>query len=48
MLNKSKSIKRVLVTGGLGQLGPDITLKLREMLGVSNVILTDLDAFAKK
>lgn len=37
----SSSIKRVLVTGALGQIGTELTATLREKYGVDNVIATD-------
>ena len=33
---------RILITGGLGQLGLDLTTKLRKLYGKENVILTDV------
>ncbi|MEM2127540.1 MAG: L-threonine 3-dehydrogenase [Candidatus Bathyarchaeia archaeon] len=35
-------MKRVLVTGALGQLGSELTPKLREIYGVENVIASDI------
>ena len=35
-------MKRVLITGALGQLGSEIALELRRSLGVNNVVLTDI------
>lgn len=35
-------MKKVLITGSLGQIGSALTTKLREVLGVENVIATDL------
>jgi nucleoside-diphosphate-sugar epimerase len=36
------SVKRILVTGGGGQIGSELTLALREKHGAENVIATDL------
>jgi threonine 3-dehydrogenase len=36
------NIKRILVTGGGGQIGSELTLALREKFGAENVIVTDL------
>jgi nucleoside-diphosphate-sugar epimerase len=33
---------RVLVTGSYGQIGTELTLRLRSMYGASNVIATDI------
>ena len=35
-------MRRVLVLGGLGQLGTEITAALREKFGNENVILSDI------
>lgn len=35
-------MKRILITGALGQIGSELTLKLRETYGADNVIATDL------
>lgn len=35
-------MKRVLITGALGQIGTELTVKLREMYGEENVLPTDL------
>jgi nucleoside-diphosphate-sugar epimerase len=35
-------MKRILITGALGQIGSELTLKLREIYGSDNVIATDL------
>lgn len=35
-------MKRILITGALGQIGSELTLKLREIYGTDNVIATDI------
>lgn len=35
-------MKRVLITGALGQIGSELTVKLRELYGESNIIATDI------
>ncbi|GIN64446.1 L-threonine 3-dehydrogenase [Robertmurraya siralis] len=35
-------MKRILITGALGQIGSELTLKLREIYGRDNVIATDI------
>lgn len=35
-------MKRIMITGALGQIGTELTLKLREIYGVDNVLATDL------
>ncbi|MBS4211157.1 MULTISPECIES: L-threonine 3-dehydrogenase [Neobacillus] len=35
-------MKRILITGALGQIGSELTLKLRDIYGADNVIATDL------
>ncbi|MCM3567741.1 L-threonine 3-dehydrogenase [Neobacillus mesonae] len=35
-------MKRILITGALGQIGSELTLKLRELYGADNVIATDI------
>ncbi|WP_160723436.1 L-threonine 3-dehydrogenase [Bacillus sp. USDA818B3_A] len=35
-------MKRILITGALGQIGSELTLKLREVYGTTNVIATDI------
>ncbi|MFZ7944070.1 L-threonine 3-dehydrogenase [Neobacillus sp. 19] len=35
-------MKRILITGALGQIGSELTLKLREVYGADNVIATDI------
>lgn len=35
-------MKRILITGALGQLGSELTVELRSRYGVDNVVLTDL------
>jgi nucleoside-diphosphate-sugar epimerase len=35
-------MKRILITGALGQLGSELTLKLRDAYGTGNVIATDI------
>jgi nucleoside-diphosphate-sugar epimerase len=35
-------MKRILITGALGQIGSELTLKLRDTYGADNVIATDL------
>ncbi|WP_462413470.1 L-threonine 3-dehydrogenase [Neobacillus sp. Marseille-QA0830] len=35
-------MKRILVTGALGQIGSELTLKLRDIYGSSNIIATDI------
>ncbi|MEH7417440.1 L-threonine 3-dehydrogenase [Neobacillus drentensis] len=35
-------MKRILITGALGQIGSELTLKLREIYGADNVIATDI------
>ena len=35
-------MKRVLITGALGQIGTELTVKLREIYGEENVLPTDL------
>ncbi|MGK0554788.1 L-threonine 3-dehydrogenase [Macrococcus capreoli] len=35
-------MKRIMITGALGQIGTELTLKLREIYGVENVLATDL------
>jgi len=35
-------MKRILITGALGQIGSELTLKLREIYGSDNVIATDI------
>ncbi|MEM3069639.1 MAG: L-threonine 3-dehydrogenase [Candidatus Bathyarchaeia archaeon] len=41
-------MKRVLVTGALGQLGSELTPKLREIYGVENVIASDIKSKPSK
>lgn len=40
----SSEIKRILVTGALGQIGSELTSELRKKYGIENVIATDLRA----
>lgn len=35
-------MKRILITGALGQIGSELTLKLRDLYGADNVIATDI------
>jgi nucleoside-diphosphate-sugar epimerase len=35
-------VKRIMVTGALGQIGSELTLKLRDIYGADNVIATDI------
>lgn len=35
-------MKRILITGALGQIGSELTLKLRQIYGADNVIATDI------
>lgn len=35
-------MKRIMITGALGQIGSELTLKLREIYGTDNVIATDI------
>jgi nucleoside-diphosphate-sugar epimerase len=35
-------MKRILITGALGQIGSELTLKLRERYGADNIIATDI------
>lgn len=35
-------MKRVLITGALGQIGSELTVKLRELYGEANIIATDI------
>ncbi len=35
-------MKRILITGALGQIGSELTVKLREIYGADNVIATDI------
>ncbi|MDJ1155895.1 NAD-dependent epimerase/dehydratase family protein [Macrococcus caseolyticus] len=35
-------MKKIMITGALGQIGTELTLKLREIYGVDNVLATDL------
>lgn len=35
-------MKKVLVTGALGQIGSELTLKMREVYGADNIIATDI------
>ncbi|HWO77078.1 MAG TPA: L-threonine 3-dehydrogenase [Bacillus sp. (in: firmicutes)] len=35
-------MKKILLTGALGQIGAELTMKLREVYGASNVIATDI------
>lgn len=35
-------MKRILITGALGQIGSELTLKLRDIYGTDNVIATDI------
>jgi nucleoside-diphosphate-sugar epimerase len=35
-------MKRILITGALGQIGSELTLKLRDIYGTNNVIATDI------
>jgi nucleoside-diphosphate-sugar epimerase len=35
-------MKRILITGALGQIGSELTMRLREIYGTNNVIATDL------
>ncbi|MFJ7726283.1 L-threonine 3-dehydrogenase [Neobacillus sp. NPDC097160] len=35
-------MKRILITGALGQIGSELTLRLREIYGADNVIATDI------
>ncbi|ULG74498.1 L-threonine 3-dehydrogenase [Macrococcus brunensis] len=35
-------MKRIMITGALGQIGTELTLKLREIYGVDSVLATDL------
>ncbi|MBF0715575.1 L-threonine 3-dehydrogenase [Gemelliphila palaticanis] len=35
-------MKKVLITGALGQIGSELTLRLREELGIDNVVATDI------
>ena len=35
-------MEKIMITGALGQIGTELTLKLREIYGVDNVLATDL------
>lgn len=35
-------MKRILITGALGQIGSELTLKLREIYGIDHVVATDI------
>lgn len=35
-------MKKILVTGSLGQIGSELVMKLRDVYGASNVIATDI------
>ena len=35
-------MKKILVTGALGQIGSELVMKMREIYGNENVIATDL------
>ncbi|QCT75697.1 NAD-dependent epimerase/dehydratase family protein [Macrococcoides canis] len=35
-------MKKIMITGALGQIGTELTLKLREIYGIDNVLATDL------
>lgn len=35
-------MKRILITGALGQIGSELTVKLRELYGADNVVATDI------
>ncbi|GEK89644.1 Nucleoside-diphosphate-sugar epimerase [Alkalibacterium putridalgicola] len=37
-------MKKILITGALGQIGSELTLKLRESYGMDNVVATDIKA----
>jgi nucleoside-diphosphate-sugar epimerase len=37
-----EEMKRILITGALGQIGSELTMKLRETYGADNVIATDI------
>lgn len=37
-----RKMKRILITGALGQIGSELTMKLRETYGTDNVIATDI------
>ncbi|SFC30052.1 Nucleoside-diphosphate-sugar epimerase [Alkalibacterium subtropicum] len=37
-------MKKILITGALGQIGSELTLKLREAYGIDNVVATDIKA----
>lgn len=39
---RGNKMKRIMITGALGQIGTELTLKLREIYGVENVLATDL------
>jgi nucleoside-diphosphate-sugar epimerase len=36
-------MKRIVITGGLGQIGTELTIKLREIYGDDNVLATDIN-----
>jgi nucleoside-diphosphate-sugar epimerase len=42
MLRRLITVKKILVTGSLGQIGSELTMRLRELYGEKNVIATDI------
>ena len=36
-------MKKILVTGALGQVGTELTMKMRKIYGADNVIASDLN-----
>jgi len=41
-VGKGRAVKRILLTGALGQLGSELSLSLRKRYGAANVVATDL------
>lgn len=40
MMSKTREMKKILVTGAVGQIGSELTLALRARYGAENVIAT--------
>ncbi|HOK63592.1 MAG TPA: NAD-dependent epimerase/dehydratase family protein, partial [Soehngenia sp.] len=36
-------MKRILITGALGQIGSELTVKMRELYGTDNVVISDIE-----